>query len=202
MPLDIAALETAIRGWVVTAVNDATVAVIFAQGSAPRPGSPFVTIYLTAIEQPEWDDPGDLATDAITAVDTVARTFTVAGNRLLRYPAGQFVVVGGSNANDARYPIELEALMGGSTVVTVTTAIPDATADGVLTGVREIAGHREMLVQVDCLGTGSLQRAEAVRAALSRVTVLDALADAGLAVYTAEPIRDLTGLLDTERGEV
>src|SRR3990167_831467 len=131
MPLDIQAIEDAVRAWAVTAVDDASVDVIFAQQSAPRPGVPFVSLYLTRIEQPEWDDPGDLLTDAITAVDAGARQFTVAGDARARYPAGQFVVVADSTGNDGRFTVAAVALVGASTVVTVVEAVPDATADGV-----------------------------------------------------------------------
>ena len=203
MALTIQTLEAAVRAWVTTAIADASVPVIFMQQSAPRPvtaaGLPWVAIYLTGIEQPEWDSAEPLATHAITAVDQGARTFTVAGDRTLFYPAGGSVVVADSTGNDATYTIASSTFAGGSTTVTVTTAIPSAVADGVLTGARAVSGDRVLTFQIDALGADALQRAERIKSRLAHETVLAALADAGLAVYRSTPIRDLTGLLDTAR---
>ena len=205
MGLAISTIEDAIRAAVVAAVADATVPVIFAQQSAPRPVTvalaPWVALYLLGIESPEHDDAQPLATHTITAVNQGARQFTVAGDRRLFYPVASSVIVADSTnaANDGTYTVTAVAFAGGATTVTVAQAIPNATASGVLTGARQVHGHRVLPAQIDVYGANALQRAEQIRARLALESILATLATAGLAVYRHTPVRDLTGLLDTAR---
>lgn len=74
---------------------------------------------------------GEVGTHAITAVDTGANTFTVAGNVTPFFPAGKRFRVVGSTANDDHYTV-VSSVFGTSTVIT-TSAIPDNTADGTIT---------------------------------------------------------------------
>jgi hypothetical protein len=67
---------------------------------------------------------------AITAVDQMAKTFTVQDpSAALSGATGTFEVVG-STGNNATYTIASAVAGAGSTVITVVESIPDATADG------------------------------------------------------------------------
>lgn len=197
--IDVAAIETAVRAWVVAAVNDAAVPVIFGQQSAPRPASPYVAIWRTGIDQPEWDEPHAVEEHPVTAVNQGARRFTVAGDARLFYPAGAAAIVADSTGNDGTYTVASATFAGGNTAIVVVEAVPSAVADGVLTGARRIVGTRILTFQIDCIGGTALQRAEGIKAALAKRTILDALSAAGCAVYRSERIQDLTGLVDTVR---
>ncbi len=70
-------------------------------------------------------------THAITAVDTVADTFTVAGDQTANYTAGTKIQVKGSTGNDGVYTV-VSSTYGTDTVITVEEDITDATADGTI----------------------------------------------------------------------
>lgn len=201
MPLALATLRAGVRAWVEAAINDATILVIDAQGSGPRPNVPFVTIELLGIDSPEWDDPQPIRRDTITALNQVARTFSVAGDLRIYYPAGGFVQAADSTGNDGTYTVASIVFAAGVTTITVTTAIPSAVADGHLTGSCAVFGTRLLDWQVDVIGPGAMERAERIRAALGLMAPLAALRTAGLAHYASEAIQDLTDLVDTKREE-
>lgn len=66
---------------------------------------------------------------AITAVNQGAKTFTVAGDQSRYFVPGRTFPVAGSTGNDGTYTI-VSAVYGAATVITVSEAIPDSTADG------------------------------------------------------------------------
>jgi hypothetical protein len=73
-------------------------------------------------------------TYAITALNQGAKTFTVAGDRrklfsLNTAPATTLIITGSTGNNDT-YTVLGVAYTGGNTVITVSEAIPNATADG------------------------------------------------------------------------
>lgn len=70
---------------------------------------------------------------SITAVDTVAKKFTVAGDQTAAYTAADKVAVDGSTGNDGTYTIVSATLNAGSTDIVVTETVADATVDGKIT---------------------------------------------------------------------
>jgi hypothetical protein len=93
-------------------------------------------------------------TFAITGVNTGAKTFTIAGDQRLWFDeAGTFTVTV-STGNNGTYTIATAgvALVGGNTVLTVTTTPPSAVADGTINDVftlTVIRGTITVLAQVD-----------------------------------------------------
>jgi len=69
---------------------------------------------------------------AISAVDQGTQTFTIAGDHTAELQNGDRVTVRGSTGNDGGYDVSAVALNGSDTDVTVSQAIPDATADGTM----------------------------------------------------------------------
>lgn len=70
----------------------------------------------------------------IIGVDQVNDAFTIAGDQTANFGAGRFITVSGSTGNDGTYRVWHSHLDGGGdTEVHVTTAIPNATADGDIT---------------------------------------------------------------------
>lgn len=78
----------------------------------------------------------------ITAVSTVGKTFTVAGDASAFAPTDTIPVYG-STGNDGFYTLVSAVFAAGSTVLTVVEAIPDATADGRL-GDQTIGNYGEI----------------------------------------------------------
>ncbi len=84
-----------------------------------------------------FDDPGLNDSYAITAVDIIGQTFTIAGSHVAAFPfspdQSTFTVVG-STGNDGDYFVDSATLVGGDTVIAVDVATPisDATADGTI----------------------------------------------------------------------
>lgn len=70
----------------------------------------------------------------ITAVSQVLRQFTVAGDHRDYFPRGGLARVSSGGANDGTYNVTASAFTGGSTVVTVSQAIPAAAVAGRLRG--------------------------------------------------------------------
>lgn len=66
----------------------------------------------------------------ITAVDTSAETFTIAGNHADKFATGVKFAVEGSTGNDGDWTVSSSANSGSNTIITVTGNITDATADG------------------------------------------------------------------------
>jgi len=91
---------------------------------------------------------GTGTTYAITAVDTAAKTFTVAED-LSALSDGDYIEVRGSTGNDGSYTVASDA-GSGPTVITVDNTIPDATVDGnilvALKGCRIITLYRGRIV--------------------------------------------------------
>jgi len=75
-------------------------------------------------------------TNAITAVDTVGKVFTVAGNKTHLFISGTFTIAG-STGNNGTYTISSSALNGGNTDITVTEVVPSSVADG---NIKQIVG--------------------------------------------------------------
>lgn len=69
---------------------------------------------------------------SITAVSTVAKRFTVAGDHTANLPVGGSITITGSTGNDGTYTIVSAAFSSGSTNIVVSQVIPDPTADGTL----------------------------------------------------------------------
>ena len=70
---------------------------------------------------------------AINAVSTGSKTFTHNGSDdRSDFVAGKLINVAGSTGNNGIYTIASSAFTGGNTVITVTQAIPNATADGTM----------------------------------------------------------------------
>lgn len=67
---------------------------------------------------------------SVTAVVTIAKTFTVAGNQVAKFPVGGVFYLDGSTGNNGTYTTVSAVFGAGVTVVTVVEVIPDATADG------------------------------------------------------------------------
>jgi hypothetical protein len=80
----------------------------------------------------------------ITAVDTTAKTFTVAGDHVTGFmrsdnlPYGTITVLGGANAGE--YAATNAVYSAGSTVITVSNAIPSAVVEGSIRRKRVING--------------------------------------------------------------
>lgn len=83
---------------------------------------------------------------AITAVSTGSKTFTIAGDHAVSFPAGLKFSVWGSTGNDGRYTV-VSAVYGSATVITVSEAVPNSTADGTLG-----AGWNTDEAYIDCAG--------------------------------------------------
>lgn len=62
----------------------------------------------------------------ITAASTSNKTFTIAGNHVVAFPAGKQFRVTGSSSNNKTYTVASAALSSGSTVVTVVETVPSA----------------------------------------------------------------------------
>lgn len=205
--IDQAAVETALREWVVDACAGLDIpeeAVIFGHGSAPRPvaGSTdggFATIHLTSLTSGGHDDVGPVKMFGITAASNTLMRFTIAGDHRDLFPVGGKFVVVDSSQNDGEYTVTAVALGAGPTTLITVLNVLSAVADGKLGGVRLVGGHRECTVDVNVFGPTALARAEAVRSALQLLAPLSKLRAAGLAPYAASEVRDLTGLLETER---
>lgn len=76
---------------------------------------------------------------AVTAADTGAETFTVAGDKTHLFPSGRSFTVAGSTGNDGTWYVSSSSYSSGSdaTTITVTGDVTDATADGTIT----VAGY-------------------------------------------------------------
>lgn len=76
---------------------------------------------------------------AITAVNTAAKRFTIAGDQTARFTVGITIRVAGSTGNDAYYTVAAVSTSGGNTLVTVDETVASATADGNLVGPQPIS---------------------------------------------------------------
>lgn len=82
---------------------------------------------------------GTTTTYAITAVNTGAKKFTIAGNHAAPFfLAGSLFTVGGSTGNDGEFHVASSEFAGGNTVITVSEVIADATVDGTITLIRRV----------------------------------------------------------------
>ncbi len=99
----------------------------------------------------------------IIAVDTVAKTFTVAGDKRDIFNASSTPSVEGSTGNDGGYSVVSSTLDGTDTVVTVNEVIPSAVADGSLALIlgkdttewnRDDLGGNEPFVAESTVGAG------------------------------------------------
>jgi hypothetical protein len=66
----------------------------------------------------------------ISAVDQGAKTFTVVGRCAARFDGIETITVWGSTGNDGDYSLVGAVESGDETILTVSEAIPDSTADG------------------------------------------------------------------------
>jgi len=72
----------------------------------------------------------------IIAVDDSGETFTINGDHTTKFMDGDTFVVSGSTGNDGTYTVSGNSVLtGGTTVITVTGDITDATVDGQITSV-------------------------------------------------------------------
>lgn len=71
-------------------------------------------------------------TDAITAVSTVSKRFTIAGSSASKYATNSVIAVQGSTANDAEYTVASVSEAGGNTLIVVNETVASAVADGVI----------------------------------------------------------------------
>ena len=205
MSLDLATLRAALRTWIVDALEDATVTVIFAHQSAPLPDPPYVTIHVGGIASPEWDQDMPLVEFPIESVNLTTDRFTVDGDQTGLLPVGRKFVVADSTGNDGEYEVltvVYDSIADATRVKVV--SIPDGTGDGVITGIVRTGGTRILTATVDCFGKESerdevMERVERIRSALGLVGTRDKLRTAGMAVYGTEPVVNLTALLDTMR---
>lgn len=190
------ALETSVRDWIAGVVGTG-VPVIFGKQSAPRPAGPHVWVELHQVERHGHADERGLLALPITGVNQGTRTLTLAGDQTARLPAGRSLVVADSTGNDGTYMVQSSAFSSPNTSVVVVEAISSAVVNGVVTGIREVVGTRLVDMTVECLGGPAVERAEAILSSLELVATQDTLLTAGLAIYPAEAVRDLTGLYDT-----
>jgi hypothetical protein len=77
-------------------------------------------------------------TITITAVNQGLKTFLVTGDWTAELYTGAFAIVAGSTGNNGTYLVTSSIFAAGSTTVTVTGAIPSATADGTITDLAEL----------------------------------------------------------------
>lgn len=70
--------------------------------------------------------------NAITAVNTGAKRFTIAGDYRDWYKAGGQIYVQSSTGNNGTFSIASVSLSGGNTLIVVTEAVPSGVADGYL----------------------------------------------------------------------
>lgn len=71
-------------------------------------------------------------TYAITAVDTVGDSFTVAGDQTESFKVGERFSVTGSTGNNGTYTVDSAVVSGADTVITVNEDITNVTADGTI----------------------------------------------------------------------
>jgi len=88
-----------------------------------------------------------IGTFAITGVDRMAGTFTVAGDQTGSFLSGSDAIVTGSTGNDGSYTI-VSSVFGTATTITVDEAIPDATVDGSIEVFTESAAITEIPIGV------------------------------------------------------
>ncbi len=69
---------------------------------------------------------------AITAVVQGTKTFTIAGNHVVDFPAGEQFAIDGSTGNDGTFTVVSATLVGSDTEIVVSEVIPDATVDGAI----------------------------------------------------------------------
>jgi len=67
---------------------------------------------------------------AITAIDQSAKTFTIGGDHAVDFPKDRTFDVAGSTGNDGIYTTVSASYDGTNTIIIVSEAIPNATADG------------------------------------------------------------------------
>ena len=67
---------------------------------------------------------------AITAVDISAETVAVAGDHSAYFTAGRYLVIDGSTGNDGVWQVASSSHSGGTTTITLTGNLTDATPDG------------------------------------------------------------------------
>jgi hypothetical protein len=68
----------------------------------------------------------------IVGVNQGAKTFSIAGDYTAYFTNGDIFRISGSTGNNGQWTVVSSTFAGGNTVITVTTAIPDATVDGVI----------------------------------------------------------------------
>ncbi len=108
----------------VTITNPTGPTVDLSAGGGSQPGALTSTEFLITEEAT-----ADNLSHAITAVDTEAFTFTIAGDHEDDFKGGLFTV-SDSTGNDGIYTLVGVAVDGGDTTLFVAETIPDGTADG------------------------------------------------------------------------